>query len=157
MSVEEIEAPAHLAPYSAAMRFDSADSQALRPASAFLVVLHHPAYQAGWNGTMRLVAHVHAEVEPEMVADPCLGQVAWQWLHSALNRAGAGYHSAAGTSTAVHSQSFGDLRLRGEQTEIELRASWTPNTSELTPHAHAIAQLLAFLAGIADPAEALGA
>lgn len=157
VTVSEIEAPDHLAPYAAAMRFRVAGLEPIRSASAFLVVLHDPAPQPGWDGTFRLIAHLHAEVEQEMVADPLLGQVAWSWLHSALQRAGAGYHAAAGTTTAVRSQSFGELALRGEEAQVELRASWTPRTAQLTPHAEAVAQLLAFIAGLADPAEALGA
>lgn len=157
VTCDEVEAPPNMAPYAAAIRFAVTGLRSYRPASGFLVILCDPATQPGWKGTFRLIAHVHADVEPEMVADPCVGQVAWQWLHSALERAGAGYHSAAGTTTAVHSRSFGDLRQRGEETQLEVRASWSPNTSELTPHAEAVASLLAFVAGVADPTEALGA
>ncbi len=157
VSVEEIEAPTTLAPYAAAIRFTVDTPATSQPVHALLVVLHDPATQPGWMGTFRLIVHMHATIEEEDINDPLFDQVAWSWLHSALQKSGAGYHSTAGTTTAIRSQSFGDLRLRGEEKQLELRASWTPNTTDLKPHAQAIAQLLAFVAGIVDPAEALGA
>lgn len=149
INVDEVEAPANIAPFSAAMRFSIA-AEFANPASAFLVVLYDPASQPGWQGPFRLVAHIHGAVEEDLVTDPLAGQVAWSWLHSALFDAGAGYRAVAGTATRVQSQSFGDLAVRGSRSELEVRASWSPVTADLLPHAHAVAHLLAFIAGLTE-------
>ena len=49
------------------------------------MLLYDPDGQEGWDGVFRLVAYIRAEVEPEIAADPLLGEVGWSWLSEALD------------------------------------------------------------------------
>jgi Protein of unknown function (DUF3000) len=112
---EDVPAPKRLAPFAiataATVRRDEADV-----AWGRLVLLYDPDGQQGWNGLFRLVAYVRADVEPEMAADPLLGEVGWSWLSEALDARVPGYAVPSGTVT-----------------RFELRASWSPTGPEHQP------------------------
>ena len=122
---EDVPAPKRLAPFAAAMaatvRRDEADV-----AWGRLVLLYDPDGQQGWNGFFRLVAYVRADVEPEMAADPLLGEVGWSWLSEALDARVPGYAVPSGTVTRVITEGFGAKQDEVPLTGFELRASWSP-------------------------------
>src|SRR5580698_7986820 len=122
---EDVPAPKRLAPYAtaiaAAVRRDDADV-----AWGRLVLLYDPDGQEGWGGAFRLVAYIRAEVDPEMAADPLLGQVGWSWLSEALDAHVPGYAVPSGTVTRVITEGFGAKRDEIPLTGFELRASWSP-------------------------------
>ncbi|MGH3326703.1 MAG: DUF3000 domain-containing protein [Streptomycetales bacterium] len=145
--VEEVPAPARLAPYSAALSAEVVvGGQEL--ASGRLVLLHNPAAPDAWRGTFRLVTFVRAELEPEMMSDPLLPSVGWTWLADALGSRDARHVAASGTVTRAASESFGTLSDRPATTEIEVRASWTPTDADLCPHLEAWVELLCTAAGL---------
>ena len=74
----------------------------------------------------RLVAYIRAEVEPEIAADPLLGEVGWTWLEEALDAHVPGYSASSGTVTRVITEGFGAKREELPLTGFELRASWLP-------------------------------
>lgn len=115
---------------------------------AKFVVLHDPAGQAAWNGTFRIVINARAPMDLEMGNDPLLGEVAWSWLGDSLGATGATYHSLNGTVTRVFNESFGGSELSKQRVNLELRASWTPQTPHLTEHLLGWAQFTATLAGL---------
>jgi hypothetical protein len=90
------------------------------------VLLYDPAGQEGWTGMFRIVAQVHAEVDPEMAADPLLGEVGWSWLTDALDTHAPGYSAPSGTVTRVITEGFGAKEDEPAATGFELRASWCP-------------------------------
>jgi Protein of unknown function (DUF3000) len=122
---EDVPAPKRLAPYAtaiaAAVRRDDADV-----AWGRLVLLYDPDGQEGWGGVFRLVAYIRAEVDPEMAADPLLGQVGWSWLSEALDAHVPGYAIPSGTVTRVITEGFGGKQDELPLTGFELRASWSP-------------------------------
>jgi hypothetical protein len=122
---EDVPAPKRLAPYATAIaatvQRDDNDV-----ASGRLVLLYDPDGQQGWDGFFRLVAYVRAEVEPEMAADPLLGEVGWSWLSEALDARVPGYAVPSGTVTRVITEGFGAKRDEVPLTGFELRASWSP-------------------------------
>lgn len=147
IALEEAPAPQRLAPYAIALSAEVVeDEQEL--GTGRLVVLHDPAGQEAWQGTFRVVAFIRAELEPEMAADPMLGEVGWSWLEEALSANAAGYDALSGTVTRVTSESFGGIADRPLSGQIELRASWTPSDPELGPHALAWADVLGHAAGL---------
>ena len=91
-----------------------------------LVLLYDPDGQQGWDGLFRLVAYVRADVEPEMAADPLLGEVGWSWLSEALDARVPGYAVPSGTVTRVITEGFGAKQDEVPLTGFELRASWSP-------------------------------
>ncbi len=125
LSFEDVPAPKRLAPYAtaiaAAVQRDGADV-----AWGRLVLLYDPDGQEGWDGVFRLVAYIRAEVEPEIAADPLLGEVGWSWLSEALDEHVPGYAQPSGTVTRVITEGFGAKRDELPLTGFELRASWSP-------------------------------
>src|SRR5580693_4167690 len=122
---EDVPAPKRLAPYATAVaatvQRDGADV-----AWGRLVLLYDPDGQEGWGGVFRLVAYIRAEVEPEIAADPLLGEVGWSWLSEALDAHVPGYAVPSGTVTRVITEGFGAKRDELPLTGFELRASWSP-------------------------------
>ncbi len=150
--LEEAPGPARLAPYTAALvadvRAGRRDAEAEDLATGRFVVLYDPAGQEAWDGSFRLVTLVRASLEPEVGADPLLGEVAWSWFADALASADLDAHAAGGTVTRVLSQSFGALQERPELVELEIRASWTARHDDLAPHLRAWGTLLCTVAGL---------
>jgi hypothetical protein len=90
------------------------------------VLLYDPAGQAGWPGPFRIIAYVRADLEPEIAADPLIGQVGWTWLTEALDARTTGYRQVSGTVTRVVTEGFGAKEDQPVATGFELRASWSP-------------------------------
>lgn len=148
--LDEVPAPTRVAPFALALTAEinpTPEPETLLGSGRF-VVLHDPDGQPAWNGTFRVVVMARAHLEDEMGADPLLGEVGWAWLTDSLASAGAGYHSLSGTVTRVLSESFGGLALRDREVEIEVRASWTPNTTDLGPHLTAWLELACSTSGL---------
>ena len=125
LQFEDVPAPKRLAPFATAIaatiQRDDADV-----AWGRLVLLYDPDGQQGWDGFFRLVAYVRAEVEPEVAADPLLGEVGWSWLSEALDAHVPGYAVPSGTVTRVITEGFGAKAGELPLTGFELRASWSP-------------------------------
>ena len=117
-------------------------------ATARLVLLHDPDGHQAWDGVLRLVIYIRAELDGELAGDPLLPEVGWSWLTEALELSGARFTALGGTVTQTSSARFGDIAGPAHSHEIELRASWTPQDAELTPHAEAFCALLATAAGL---------
>ncbi|MCV9995386.1 DUF3000 domain-containing protein [Paeniglutamicibacter sp. ZC-3] len=159
IQLQEIPAPARLAPYALALSADvlervprrtdqSAPVHAEELATGRFVLLHDPAGSALWDGTFRIVTYIRARMDSEMGNDAMLGSVAWTWLLDALNESGADYRQAGGTATRVLSESYGTLEDRSETIDIELRASWTPGDHHISTHLEAWADMVCTFAGL---------
>jgi hypothetical protein len=170
----EIPAPARLAPYAvalgaevmalgagggttpvhgpAAMALAAAsgtdDDGETELATGRFILLHDPDGSAIWDGEFRIVTYIRAQLEPEMGNDEMLGTVAWTWLVEALENHKAPYRAAGGTATRVLSESFGTLSGRPGSIDIELRASWTPASSDVTAHLEAWSDMVCTFAGL---------
>jgi len=150
LSVEEIPAPAKIAPFSVAI---SAEVEVAGDelGSGRLVVLHDPAGSAAWEGEFRCVTYARAEVDAEMAIDPLITEVGWSWLLDALERNQAAYTAPSGTVTTVASRSFGGIATEGLRAEIELRASWTPlieTAADLVRHLESWGDLVCQTSGL---------
>nr|WP_194948248.1 DUF3000 family protein [Actinomyces trachealis] len=135
MVVEEVPGPSGIAPFTAAISAATqleSDGQAV--ASGRFVVLHDPAGQSAWDGDLRVVVQVRTRIEDAMVSDGALGRAAWSWLTESLSQAGVGYRALVGTVTRVVSETFGSLELSDASAQAEIRASWSPTTTDLGPH-----------------------
>jgi hypothetical protein len=150
ITLEEVPAPQRLAPYAYAM-----SGTVLRHgdevATGRLILLHDPAGHEAWDGTMRLVTYVTAEVEAELAADPLLPGVGWSWLTDALDANDARFTAIGGTVTQTLSTRFGELAGPPTAADIEIRASWTPVDDDLSAHVEAWCALLASTAGLPPP------
>lgn len=150
LTVEEIPAPAKIAPFAVAISAEITSS-GLDLGSGRLVLLHDPAGNPSWDGDFRCVSFCRATADTEMVTDPLLPEVGWSWLHESLEHNHAGYHAPSGTVTAVASRSFGGIADEPSRAEVELRVSWTPEIAErsdVTAHLLGWAELLCLAAGL---------
>lgn len=150
LHLEEVPAPTRIAPYALALTGEvnrTRDPDDLLGSGRF-VVLYDPAGQEAWNGEFRVIVMGRAQLEPELGQDPMLGEVGWAWLTDALAESDAEYHSLSGTVTRVLSETFGGLELRSGEVEIEVRASWSPGSTDLAPHLRAWALLLSQVSGL---------
>jgi hypothetical protein len=148
--LEEIPAPQRLAPYGFAL-----SATVLRAgdevASGRLILLHEPAGHDAWQGDLRLVTLVTAELESDMAGDPLLPAVAWTWLTDGLEAHGAAYTAIGGTITQTASTRFGELAGPAPTADLEIRASWTPVSGDLGAHLHGWCAMLASTAGLPPP------
>jgi len=146
IALEEVPAPQKLAPFAFAMTADVLEDAA----TGRFVLLHDPDGQDGWGGNYRCVTFVRAAIDTEMAADPLLCDVGWTWLMESLNRNGCDFTAPSGTVTRVASASYGTLENRDEDSELEVRASWTPTTATgIANHVRAWLELLEISAGLA--------
>lgn len=153
-----IRPPQRLAPYSyaigAEVRHDDGEAIGEHPVfsegDAFgrLILLHDPDGDEAWNGTMRLVAYIQADVEPALAADPLLPEVAWSWLVDALDEKADEIVALGGTVTATSSVRYGDIAGPPRAHQLELRASWTAASTQLASHVEAFCDVLAYAAGL---------
>ena len=125
VTIEDVPPPKRLAPHATAIAA-TAHRDGDEVATGRLLLLFDPAGNEGWCGTFRLVAFVHADIEPEVAADPLLGEVGWTWLIEALDMYTPGYVAESGTVTREITEGFGTKEEDLPLTSFELRASWSP-------------------------------
>ena len=140
-----VHGPAAMALAAAAGTEDDEDTEL---ATGRFILLHDPDGSAVWDGEFRIVTYIRAQLEHEMGNDEMLGTVAWTWLVEALENHKAPYRAAGGTATRVLSESFGTLAGRPGSIDIELRASWTPASSDVTAHLEAWSDMVCTFAGL---------
>ncbi len=147
-----IRPPQRLAPFSHAVGLEVERSwdEAAAYGDAFgrLILLHDPGADEAWEGAMRLVAYIQADMDHEVAADPLLPDVAWQWLNEGLSGAGADHTNLGGTVTATASVRFGEIGGPPRAHQLEMRASWTASDLDLAPHILAFSRVLANVAGL---------
>jgi hypothetical protein len=129
ITVQEVPAPARLAPHSIALTACPSDTDSDAFSGRF-VLLHDPDGVEEWNGTYRVVIFVRADLESELLFDDLLRAVAWSWVTEATS--GLSILELGGTVTTNFGESFGSLRDRPSDGFVEVRASWTP--ADLDPH-----------------------
>ena len=155
LTVTEIAAPSGVAPWSIALAADVTPARHGNDSelgTGRFILLHDPDQPDAWGGAFRVVCFAQAPLEKEIGVDPFLANVAWSWLVDALDSRGAAYDSASGTATKTLSTGFGELSTQADVAQIELRASWSPRSHEVTAHVEAWGELLCMLAGL-PPAE----
>jgi len=163
----EIPAPGRLAPFALALSGEVVDTVSPdhgphgqeigrtpflqsqeQLATGRFILLFDPAGQELWDGQFRIVTYVRARLDHDMGQDAMLASVAWSWLEDSLREREAFHHLAGGTATRVISESFGNLRGEQDHIDIELRASWSPDSEDLGPHLSAWADLVCTFAGL---------
>jgi len=150
-----IRPPQRLAPYSYAL-----GAEVRRPepeiiperseGDAFgrLILLHDPDGADAWDGTMRLVSYIQADLDPTEAVDPLLPEVAWSWLVDALRDRTEHHTALGGTVTATTSVRYGDISGPPRAHQLEMRASWTATTLALGAHVQAFCEVLEHAAGL---------
>lgn len=149
LELGELPAPTRLAPWSHALSAEVIwGGDRPESASGRLILLYNPDGVAAWDGTLRIVIFLTAEVDDEIARDPLLPDVAWSWLTDCLELSGASYTALGGTVTSTSSTRFGDIAGPGRTDDLEIRASWTATDDRAGLHLAAFAELLAIAAGL---------
>lgn len=150
-----IRPPQRLAPFSYALGAEvrHADTGVIPESSegdtfGRLILLHDPEGAEAWDGTMRLVAYIQADLDSSEAVDPLLPEVAWSWLVDSLAEHTDKVTALGGTVTATTSVRYGDISGPPRAHQLELRASWTATTLELGPHVIAFCEVLEHAAGL---------
>jgi hypothetical protein len=150
-----IRPPQRLAPYSYALGAEvrRPEGEIVPEASegdAFgrLILLHDPDGAEAWDGTMRLVAFIQADLDPAEAVDPLLPEVAGSWLVEALESRAEHVTALGGTVTATTSVRYGDISGPPRAHQLEMRASWTATTPALGTHVEAFCEVLEHAAGL---------
>ena len=150
-----IRPPQRLAPYSYALGAEvrRPEGEVIPEGSegdAFgrLILLHDPDGAEAWDGTMRLVAFIQADLDPAEAVDPLLPEVAWSWLVEALESRAEHVTALGGTVTATTSVRYGDISGPPRAHQLEMRASWTATTGALGTHVEAFCEVLEHAAGL---------
>jgi hypothetical protein len=157
IELSPIRPPQRLAPYSYALgaevkppepgaveHAEGSDTEAF----GRLILLYDPDGSEAWDGTMRLVAYVEADLDSQEALDPLLPEVAWSWLVEALESRTGQVTALGGTVTATTSVRYGDISGPPRGHQLELRASWTATTPELATHVQAFCEVLEHAAGL---------
>jgi hypothetical protein len=156
LAVSEIPAPGGLAPHALALAGDVVGASGRADpdlGTGRFVLLYDESAPEAWGGVFRVVCFAQAPLEADLTLDPFVADVAWSWLVDSLAAGGASHHSASGTATKVLSTGYGDLADQGEGAQLELRASWTPTSTDLAPHLEAWSELICTLAGLPPTVE----
>jgi Protein of unknown function (DUF3000) len=150
--LEVIPAPQRLAPWSHAVGArvtEEVDGEELELASGRFIVLYDPDGHEAWSGTTRCVGYVSAVTDEDMVDDAMFSEVAWSWLTDAL--ADTGHHAVGGTVTRTASTRFGSIAAPEHSVDVEIRASWTAEGTDLDRHLTAWLDVLGNAAGLPPP------
>ena len=152
--LEHIPAPQRLAPWAHAVgarvtELDGDEEEEI--ASGRFIVLFDPEGHEAWQGTTRCVGYVSAVTDEELVDDAMFSEVAWSWLTDALDESDAAHHALGGTVTRTASTRFGDLAGPEHSVDVEIRASWTAEGTDLDRHLTAWLQVLGNAAGLPPP------
>ncbi|MQA09076.1 MAG: DUF3000 family protein [Pseudonocardiaceae bacterium] len=145
--LEPVRPPQRLAPWAYALSAEATGPVDVL-ATGRLVLLHDPDGQEAWNGVLRIVTYVRAELDTELASDPFLPAVSWSWLSDALEESGAAWTALGGTVTETSSARFGDITGPARTDDLELRASWTSTDARLAAHGEAFCQLMASVVGL---------
>ena len=150
-----IRPPQRLAPFSYALGAeikhpdtDIVPERSEGDAFGRLILLHDPEGSDAWDGTMRLVAFIQADLDSNEAIDPLLPEVAWSWLVEALDARSEHVTALGGTVTATTSVRYGDISGPPRAHQLELRASWTATPLELATHVVAFCEVLEHAAGL---------
>ncbi len=153
--LEEVPAPQKLAKFAFAFSADVSNGLLGESedeiASGRFVLLHEPGGQDSWEGEFRCVTFIRADVDSIMQEDPLLPEVGWNWFLQSLDGSGCELAAPSGTITRVASASFGKLSPRNDESEIEIRVSWTPiisQPSNLLDHIAGWCTLISEVAGL---------
>ncbi len=162
--LEQVPAPQKLATYTFAFSVDVSNGklgdEEDELASGRFVLLHEPGGQETWEGEFRCVTFVRANLDAAMQQDPALPEFGWSWFLTALEQADCTIAAPSGTVTRVSSASFGKLSPRDNESEIEIRASWTPvitDPMEIIKHISGWCTLIAEVAGLEEIPEGISA
>ncbi|NCA07161.1 MAG: DUF3000 family protein [Micrococcales bacterium] len=145
----QIPAPKDIAPIALAFSAqvpNPADTPMNRGVGRIVFLFDSKEFET-WGSNMRVIAYGKSPLENDVGIQDDAANYWWHWLMRALEHRGAKFSHEAGTVTKMSSTGMGALATDREQTEIEIRASWSPQEDDLGPHLAAWQDLISGMAG----------
>lgn len=149
LNTAQIPAPDQIAPWAlafAAQAPNPADTPMNRGVGR-IVFLYDPEQYETWGSNMRVIAYGKSPLENDLGIEEDVAHFWWGKLMQALRMHGAQFSHEAGTVTKMTSTGMGSLANDPNASEVEMRASWSPQQDELGPHLAAWQDLIAAMAG----------
>lgn len=149
LNTSQIPAPEKIAPWAlafAAQAPNPADTPMNRGVGR-IVFLYDPEQFDTWGSNMRVIAYGKSPLESDLGIEEDVAHFWWEELVRALKNHNAKYSHEAGTITKMTSTGMGSLSNDPGTSEVEIRASWSPQEDELGPHLAAWQDLIAGMAG----------
>lgn len=148
ISLTQIPSPKGIAPEAIAVSAEIRHELESDHGISRLVFCRDPEQPEGWNSDYRIIGYAKSPIEIDMAKDDYSAGLSWEWLKEGLLSAGAGFSQEAGTTTTVVSTGHGSLISQPQHGELEIRASWAPTGTDLTPHLLGWVELLAMISGL---------
>jgi len=149
LNTSQIPAPEKIAPWAlafAAQAPNPADTPMNRGVGR-IVFLYDPEQFDTWGSNMRVIAYGKSPLESDLGIEEDVAHFWWEELVRALKNHNSKYSHEAGTVTKMTSTGMGSLSNDPSTSEVEIRASWSPQEDELGPHLAAWQDLIAGMAG----------
>ena len=149
LETEQIAAPVNIAPHALAFAThvpNPANTPTNRGVGR-IVFLYDESHFETWGSNMRVIAYGKSPLELDMGIEEDVANYCWEWLTRALELHDAKYSHAAGTITKIVSTGMGTLSQDPSSSEVEIRASWSPQDANFGPHLAAWQDLIAGMAG----------
>ena len=149
LETKQIPAPDKIAPFALAFA-----AQVPNPANTpnnrgvgRIVFLYDENQFETWGSNMRVIAYGKSPLEQDIGIEEDMANYCWEWLTRALERHDAKFSNEAGTITKIVSTGMGSLSQDSNSSEVEIRASWSPQDDNFGPHLAAWQDLIAGMAG----------
>lgn len=143
LEISELDAPFDIAEKAIAFSAEIKQSEiGSKAGTGRFVLFWSPTPQENWTSNFRVVCFARSPLETDIGKESDSSHVTWDWLTTALANSGAGYSSLAGTTTRIISSGHGMMEHQDEYAEIEIRASWSPDSTEIHRHFEAWQNLI---------------
>jgi hypothetical protein len=136
----------HSIAFSAELKSDTSEVSGKLGTGRF-VLFWSPEPQENWASNFRVICFARSPLESDIGREIDGVDVTWDWLTSALTNSGAEHSALAGTTTRIISTGHGLMDQQSEHAEIEIRASWSPLSTEIRKHFEAWQNLVCVMSG----------
>lgn len=150
LEIEQLASPQDIATHSIAFsaQIKSPTSEVSgKLGTGRFVLFWSPEPQENWTSNFRIVCFARSPLETDIGRESDGVDVTWDWLTSALTISGADHSALAGTTTRIISTGHGMMDQQSEHAEIEIRASWSPTSTDIRKHLEAWQNLVCVMSG----------
>lgn len=148
--IEELAAPSDIATHAIAFSAEVNSETSEVPGNlgtGRFVLFWSPKPQENWTTNFRVVCFARSPLETDIGADDESSEHTWDWLTDALKIAGAEHSAIAGTTTRIISSGHGLMENEKQHAELEMRASWSPHSTDLGRHFEAWQNVVCMMSG----------
>lgn len=150
LEISQLAAPTGIADHSIAFSAElksSTSEVSGKLGTGRFVLFWSPKPQENWTSNFRVVCFARSPYESDIGRENDGVDFTWDWLTESLTNSGAEHEALAGTTTRIISTGHGLMDQQSEHAEIEIRASWSPSSTEIRKHIEAWQNLVCVMSG----------